>query len=272
MKRSIAGIGVSLMALSLFSLASPAVAASPVPSSASESSAQSCDEQVDTAVESAGLEGKAIDFSCTPAGATVELATPESIELSTQHAAEGDDGQASSRSAFPCSVATPYSRWITNPLEEKYSVCVIYGQRQPSGETVWWDAIYFGGTNWPGWNGHMLTGAADVAYTNPGSVTFEVALVRNVAGFGLQEVDFHQYQGILGGSSIGGPTYLYNTSSVETGIFHFRINKMQIEVPMFGFSKYLPEVYEGYRFVCNRNDDNGQNQCRWPDGNEAVWA
>lgn len=257
----------------MFSLASPAVASQAPIFKSSASVELSCDEQVDAAVEAEGLSGEAVDFTCSPAGATVELATDDSIELSTEYYATATDtGRVGSRSSYPCSVAAPYSRWITNEIEEKYSVCLIYGQRQPSGETIWWDAVHFAGTNWPGWNGHMLTGSADTAYTNPGSISFDVGLWKNNAGFFLQEIDFQHYEGLLNSiTSIGGPTYLYNNGGSKTGIYHFRIRNVHLEVPMFNYSTTVIDAYEGYRFLCNYDDDHGNDQCRWPDGNEAPW-
>lgn len=230
-----------------------------------------CLDLVEAEVEASGLDGEPVDFACGPMGATVEQASPGSIESAERQAAETapEADRSNARSAAPCNILAPTTRTIQNAHEEDYEVCVIYGQRSPSGSIVWSDGVRFEGTNWPAWSAHRMIGAVDDWYTNNGSLSFETALFRNAAGFFLEERDFIHHEMLLNNGMFYDDT-LYNSSSTLTGVYHLRIRDLQIEVPLFGFSRNFANVYEGFRFLCNESGT-PYDQCEWPDGEEAPW-
>lgn len=66
--------------------------------------------------------------------------------------------------------------------------------------------------------------------------------------------------------------WLNNNNANKTGVYHIRIHRIHIEVPAYGYSQDVAgdPPYAGFRFLCNRSDD-GFDQCRFPNGEEAPW-
>jgi hypothetical protein len=231
-----------------------------------------CIEQVEQAASDRGISGETLDFSCSPSGVSVEVASAESarkVAEAVQLGAISEDGV--SRVEPPCTIASPYVRTIESELQESFELCVVFGQYTPQGAVAWLETMRWVGDNFPMWSGHQFSHQVWASTNIVGSVSWDVSLYQNLSGLFLSEIDFDHYELLLPGTfSVTG--YVANNSANKTGIYHIRIHRIHIEVPQYGYSHDIEgdPPYSGFRFLCNE-DENGLNQCRFPDGSEAPW-
>lgn len=229
---------------------------------------ESCESAVARAAAASGLSEQAYNYVCAPDGATVKAAPttfdPAVVQQIEAKKESRTGGDALAR-ATDCNPLSAYIRVIDNAVQSSYSWCLIYGQEHPT--YSWWDGIRFSGQVYTGWNGHAVNVGVDGWSTNPGSVSWDVSLFRNIGILPPAEIDAHHDSLVLQGG-YREEVIVRNNTGTPTGTYHVRIHRIHVEVPAYDFAIDSSSDYASHRFLCNWSDDDF-DQCVWPDGEEA---
>ncbi|MDF2562353.1 MAG: hypothetical protein K0R99_3799 [Microbacterium sp.] len=232
-----------------------------------------CDAAIDLAASQIENPSDGYSFVCIPGqGATAtpgESLSPERLEAADAERRAAKEQESMQRTPYgnTCSI-TQYTRQIFNHINEVFDMCIFYGQKYPTYE--WYDNIKVSGSAFLGWQGHNVNFYVDNGWGNPnGSFSWTVSLYKGQFGQVPVETDFHNYSMIFPGT-YSDSVIVRNNTSRETGTYHIRFHKMRVVVPSYDFDKEVDNFHAGFRFVCNRADAGGFDQCEWPDGQEAF--